>query len=126
MLRKQSCGLFLVAKCEAGTVAMRRSPSTQGGLPPVSLAARQKRSDTSVLLLFFIFYKFLRDSNPERVSEFKSRVLHSCKTRFCFIHFYQSARQATQCSPQGHLCMSLQNFSNTTGRQHLRHGRYNS
>ena len=55
---------------------MRRSPSTQGGLPPVSLAARQKRSDTSVLLLFFIFYEFFMDSSPKRVSEFKSRVLH--------------------------------------------------
>ena len=38
-----------------------------------SLAARQKRSDTSVLLLFF--YEFLRDSNPERVSDVKKTVL---------------------------------------------------
>ena len=53
-LRKQSCGLFLVAKCEAGTVAMRRSPSTQGGLPPVSLAARQNRSNT--ILCCFCFF----------------------------------------------------------------------
>ena len=57
-LRKQSRRLFLVAKCEAGTVASRRSPSTQGGLPPVFLAARQKRSDTSVLLLFLFFMNF--------------------------------------------------------------------
>ena len=58
---------------------MRRSPSTQGGLPPVSLAARQKRSDTSVLLLFF--YEFLRDSNPERVSDVKKTVLWTVFSR---------------------------------------------
>ena len=40
-----------------------------------SLAARQKRSDTLVLLLFLFFYNFLRDSNPERVSDVKKTVL---------------------------------------------------
>ena len=60
---------------------MRRSPSTQGGLPPVSLAARQKRSDTLVLLLFLFFYDFLRDSNPERVSDVKKTVLWTVFSR---------------------------------------------
>ena len=40
-----------------------------------SLAARQERSDTSVLLLFFVFIKLRGDSNPERVSGVKKTVL---------------------------------------------------
>ena len=39
-----------------------------------SLAARQKRSDTLVLLLFFCYAVILEDSNPERVSGVKKTV----------------------------------------------------
>ena len=56
---------------------MRRLPSTQGGLPPVSLAARQNRSNAFCVASVFLF----RDSNPERVSDVKKTVLWTVFSR---------------------------------------------
>lgn len=39
---KHSCGLFLAAKSETGTVALRQSSRMQDGTPSVSLALRHK------------------------------------------------------------------------------------
>ena len=59
-LRKQSCGLFLAAKSEAGTVAKQRSPRTQPAQQVYPLLSAKKVTVPIWVPLFFA-----RDSKPE-------------------------------------------------------------